>query len=33
MLLGRSMVRDAVDSPLISLAVDGDDILTSDAGT
>jgi hypothetical protein len=32
MLLGRSRVTDAVDAALISLAVDGDDILTSDTG-
>ena len=32
MLLARSIVTDAVDAALISLAVDGDDILTSDAG-
>jgi hypothetical protein len=32
MLLGLSMVTDAIDAALISLAVDGDDILTSDTG-
>jgi hypothetical protein len=32
MLLGRSRVTDAVDAALFSLAVDGDDILTSDTG-
>lgn len=31
-LLGRSGERDAIDAALVSLAVDGDDILTSDPG-
>lgn len=31
-LLGRSRTRDAVDAALVCLAVDGDDILTSDPG-
>ncbi|HTW98066.1 MAG TPA: hypothetical protein VMD59_04775 [Acidimicrobiales bacterium] len=31
LLLGRSRTRDAVDAALVCLAVDGDDILTSDA--
>jgi len=30
-LLGRSRTSDAVDAALVCLAVDGDDILTSDA--
>ena len=31
-LLGRSGAEDAVDAALVCLAVDGDDILTSDPG-
>jgi len=32
MLLGRSGGSDAVDASLVSLASDGDDLLTSDVG-
>ena len=31
-LLGRSGTTDAIDAALVSLAADGDDILTSDTG-